>query len=62
MVTDCIKGKQTKYTKKGATSGTHLPEIMYTNDRQFGVSSIGGGKKYLSPLSMILHVMIILIY
>jgi len=28
---DCIKGKQTKHTKKGATRGTHVLEIIHTN-------------------------------
>ena len=28
---DCIKGKQTKHTKKGATRSTQLLEIIHTN-------------------------------
>jgi len=28
---DCIKGKQTKHTKKGVTRSTQLFEIMHTN-------------------------------
>ena len=28
---DCIKGKQTKHTKKGATRSTQLLEIVHTN-------------------------------
>ena len=28
---DCIKGKQTKHTKKGATRSTQLLEIVYTD-------------------------------
>jgi len=28
---DCIKGKQTKHTKKGATRSTELLEIIHTD-------------------------------
>jgi len=28
---DCIRGKQTKYTKKGATRSTKLLEVIYTD-------------------------------
>jgi len=31
MCVDCIKGKQTKHTKKGVTRSTKLLEIIYTD-------------------------------
>lgn len=57
---DCIKGKQTKHTKKGDTRSIEHLEIIHTNicepfDTQFG-------KKNLSHLLMFFNVMVISIY
>jgi hypothetical protein len=56
---DCIKGKQTKHTKKGATRSGGLLEIVHTDicgpfDHHLLVE-----KNILSPLLMIFHVIVI---
>ena len=44
---DCIKGKQTKHTKKGATRSSELLDIIHTDIcGPFDVASFGG-EKYL---------------
>ena len=44
---DCIKGKQTKHTKKGATRSTQLLEIIHTDIcGPFDAPSIGGEKYF----------------
>ncbi|XP_022846239.1 uncharacterized protein LOC111368978 [Olea europaea var. sylvestris] len=46
---DCIKGKQTKHTKKGATRSTQLLEIIHTDIcGPFDVSSFGGEKYFIT--------------
>ena len=46
---DCIKGKQTKHTKKGATRSTQLLEIIHTNIcGPFDAPSIGGEKYFIT--------------
>ena len=59
---DCIKRKQANIiSKKEATKSTQLIEIIYTDiSRPYDVPSFGG-KKNLSPLLMIFHIMIIFI-
>jgi len=41
---DCIKGKQTKHTKKRATRSTQLLEIVHTNI--FGPFDVFGNERY----------------
>ena len=43
---DCIKGKQTKHTKKGATRSTNLLEIIHTDICGPFTTSCFGGEKY----------------
>ena len=46
---DCIKGKQTKHTKKGATRSTQLLEIIHTDIcGPFDVPSLGGEKYFIT--------------
>ena len=46
---DCIKGKQTKHTKKGATRSTQLLEIIHTDIcGPFDIPSIGGEKYFIT--------------
>lgn len=46
---DCIKGKQTKHTKKGATRSTKLLEIVHTDIcGPFDVSSFGGESYFIT--------------
>ena len=46
---DCIKGKQTKHTKKGATRSTKLLEIMHTYIcGPFDVSSFGRERYFIT--------------
>jgi hypothetical protein len=46
---DCIKGKQTKHTKKGATRSTKLLEIIHTDIcRPFDTSSFGKKKYFIT--------------
>ena len=46
---DCIKGKQTKHTKKGATRSTQLLEIIHTDIcGPFDAPSIGGEKYFIT--------------
>ena len=46
---DCIKGKQTKHTKKGATRSSKLLEIIHTDIcRPFDVPSFGGEKYFIT--------------
>ena len=59
---DCIKGKQTKYTKKGATRSTQLLEIIHTDIcGPFDVNSLIK-RSTSSPLLMIFRVMDMSIY
>ena len=43
---ECIKGKQTKNTKKGSTRSTNLLEIIHTNICGPFITSCFGGEKY----------------
>ena len=46
---DCIKGKQTKYTKKGATRSTQLLEIIHTDIcGPFDVNSLNKEKYFIT--------------
>ena len=46
---DCIKGKQTKHTKKGATRSNELLEIIHTDIcGPFDTPSIGGEKYFIT--------------
>ena len=46
---DCIKGKQTKHTKKGATRSTQLLKIIHTDIcRPFDVPTFGGEKYFIT--------------
>ncbi|KAM1231132.1 hypothetical protein ACFX2F_041302 [Malus domestica] len=46
---DCIKGKQTKYTKKGATRSSKLLKIIHTNIcGPFDAPSFGGEKYFIT--------------
>ena len=46
---DCIKGKQTKHSKKGATRSTQLLEIIHTDIcGPFDVPSFGGEKYFIT--------------
>ena len=55
---DCIKGKQTKHTKKGATRSTQLLEIIHTDIcGPFNVNSFNN-ENTLLPVLMIIHVMV----
>lgn len=46
---DCIKGKQTKHTKRGATRSTQLLEIIYTDIcGPFDVPTFGGEKYFIT--------------
>jgi hypothetical protein len=46
---DCIKGKQIKHTKKGATRSTELLEIIHTDIcGPFDTSSFGKGKYFIT--------------
>ena len=46
---DCIKGKQTKHTKKGTTRSTQLLEIIHTDIcGPFDVPSFGGEKYFIT--------------
>ena len=46
---DCIKGKQTKHTKKGATRSTQLLEIIHTDIcGPFDAPSFGGEKYFIT--------------
>ena len=46
---DCIKGKQTKHTKKGATRSTELLEIIHTDIcGPFDASSFGREKYFIT--------------
>ena len=46
---DCIKGKQTKHSKKGATRSIELLEIIHTNIcGPFDVPSFGGEKYFIT--------------
>ena len=46
---DCIKGKQTKHTKKSATRSIELLEIIRTNTSgPFDVSSFGGKSYFIT--------------
>ena len=50
-LTDCIKGKQTKHTKKGATRSTKLLEIIHTDIYgPFDTPSFDKKKNTSSPL------------
>ena len=49
MCVDCIKGKQTKHTKKGATRSTELLEIIHTDIcGPFDASSFGREKYFIT--------------
>ena len=54
---DRIKGKQTKYTKKGVTRGTRLLEIIHTDICGLLISHLSVRKNTLSLLLMIFYVM-----
>ena len=43
---NCIKGKQTKHSKKGATKSTQLLEIIYTDVCGSFYAPFFGGEKY----------------
>ena len=46
---DCIKGKQTKHTKKGATRSNELLEIIHTDIcGPFDFPSFGGEKYFIT--------------
>jgi len=46
---NCIKGKQTKHTKKGATRSTQLLEIIHTDIYgPFDVNSFNKGKYFIT--------------
>jgi len=53
---DCIKGKQRKHTKKGATRSTQLLEIMHTDIYGPLMLILSKRKDTLSPLLMNIHV------
>ena len=55
---DCIKGKQTKHTKKGATRSGKLLEIVHTDICEPFDSPSFGGEKYFILSSIIFHVMV----
>ena len=49
LCVDCIKGKQTKHNKKGATRSTQLLEIIHTDIcGPFDVPSFGGEKYFIT--------------
>ena len=49
MCVNCIKGKQTKHTKKGATRSTQLLEIIHTDIYgPFDVNSFNKGKYFIT--------------
>ena len=49
MCVDCIKGKQTKHTKKGATRSIELLEIIHTDIcGSFDASSFGREKYFIT--------------
>ena len=58
---DCIKGKQTKRTKKGATRSTRLLEIYAPIYVDLLMSILLIKKNILSLLLMIVHVMVMFI-
>ena len=46
---DCIKGKQTKHTKKGATRRTQVLELIHTDIcGPFNTPSFGGEKYFIT--------------
>ena len=56
MCVDCIKGKQTKHTKKGATRSTELLEIIHTNIcGPFDAPSFGKEKYYITFIDGFSH-------
>ena len=59
---NCIKGKQTKHTKKGATRSTQLLEIITLIYVDLFMQVLSIKKGILSPLLMIFHVMVMSIY
>lgn len=53
---DCIKGKQTKHTKNGATGRKHLLEIIHTNIcGPFDFPSFGGEKYFITFIDDFSH-------
>ena len=50
LCVDCIKGKQTKYKKKGATKSTQLLEIIHTDICGPFETLSFGGEKYFDHL------------
>ena len=49
LCVDCIKGKQTKHTKKGATRSTQLLEIIHTDIcGPFDARSFGAEKYFIT--------------
>ena len=49
LCVDCIKGKQTKHNKKGATRSTQLLEIIHTDIcGPFNTPSFGGEKYFIT--------------
>ena len=49
LCVDCIKGKQTKHNKKGATRSTQLLEIIHTDIcGPFDTPSFGGEKYFIT--------------
>ena len=53
---DCIKGKQTKHTKKGATRSTQLLEIIHTCG-PFDASSFNKERYFITFIDDFFHVM-----
>ena len=45
---DCIKGKQTKHTKKGATRSNELLEIIHTDICEIPIPCISGQKYFIT--------------
>ena len=62
MCVDCIKEKQTKYTKKGVTRSAELLEIIHTDICEPFDNPSSGEKKDFITFITILHVMDISIY
>ena len=56
MCVNCIKRKQTKHTKKGATRSAELLEIIYTGIGEPFDNSSFGGEKYLIIFIEDLHI------
>src|ERR1044072_7872048 len=56
LCVDCIKGKQTRHNKKGATRSSQLLEVIHTDIcGPFDTPSLGGGM-YSSLLTVTCHV------